>query len=70
MQSVLFGIASYAAWAIATALVVVVIGILLVPVVSIATFVLYLYLMWKAYNGEEYEIPVLGKFAREQINKR
>lgn len=70
MQSIIFGIAAYAAWAIATALVVVIVGIILVPIVSITSFTLYLYLMWKAYNGEEYEIPVLGKFAKEQINKR
>lgn len=70
MQSVIFGVASYATWAIATSLVVVLIGILLVPAVSVAAFGMYLYLMWRAYNGDEYEMPVLGKFARDQINKR
>ena len=68
-QSILFGVASYVAWALATALVVAVIGVLLLPIVSIAVFVLWALLMWKAYNGERYELPVLGKIANEQTSK-
>jgi uncharacterized membrane protein len=68
-QSILFGVISYAAWVIATSLVVLVIGVFLVPVVSIAAFIYYALLMWKAYNGEFYELPVLGKIAKEQAHK-
>lgn len=68
-QSILFGVVSYAAWVIATSLVVLVIGVVLVPVVSIVVFIYYALLMWKAYNGERYELPILGKIAKEQVNK-
>lgn len=66
-QSILFGVAAVAAWMISTFLTVILIGVLLMPLVSIAVFVLWLVLMWKAYNNEEYELPVLGKMARDQI---
>lgn len=69
MQSILFGVAALVAQAIAGALVAVLIGILLVPLVSLTTFILWLILMWKAFNNQEWELPVLGKIAREQINK-
>ena len=68
-QSILFGIAVSVAWFIATSLIVVLIGILLAPLVSIGSLVLYLILLWKAYNGEMYELPYLGKIAKEQANK-
>jgi uncharacterized membrane protein len=69
-QSILFGVVSYAAWVIATSLVVLVIGVVLVPIVSVVVFVFYALLMWKAYNGESYELPVLGKIAKEQVYKK
>jgi uncharacterized membrane protein len=30
-------------------------------------FVLWLLLMWKAYNGAEWEAPVAGSFARKMV---
>lgn len=69
MQSILFGVASYLAYAISSALVVVLIGILLIPLVTVAIFVLWLLLMWKAYQGQEYELPVIGKIAKQQVYK-
>lgn len=36
------------------------------PVLGIATFLGWLLLMYKAYNGENLELPVLGAFARKQ----
>lgn len=69
MQSILFGVASFiASWA-AGMLVSVLIGILLVPFVAIASFVLWLVLMWKAYNNQEFALPFLGKIAKDQVNK-
>ena len=38
-------------------------------VLSLASFVLWIVLMWKAFNGEEYEVPYVGKIAREQLGK-
>ena len=68
-QSILFGIASYATWIIASSMLAVLIGFLLLPIVSISVFVYYALLMWKAYNNEMYEMPVLGKIAKEQAYK-
>lgn len=39
---------------------------LLWPVLGIATFLGWLLLMYKAYNGENLELPVVGGFARKQ----
>lgn len=67
MQSIMFGVAS-----IILSIVVPFIpllGLLLAPLIALATFVLWLMLMWKAYNNQEWELPVLGKMARDQINK-
>lgn len=68
MQALIFGLAVIVAQAVATALVPVLIGLLLLPLVGIGAFVLWLLLMWKAYNNEEYEIPYLGKIARDQLH--
>lgn len=69
MQSILFGIASFAASWIAGMLVAVLVGVILIPLVAIASFILWLFLMWKAYNNEEYALPFLGKIAHDQVNK-
>jgi len=36
----------------------------LVPLISVLSFVLWLLLIYKAWQGEEWEVPVLGKYAR------
>ena len=41
----------------------------LVPLVGIAGFVLWLFLIYKAWQGDEWEVPVLGKLARQFLNK-
>jgi len=38
-------------------------------VLSMAAFILWIVLMLKAFNGEEYELPYIGKIAREQLGK-
>jgi uncharacterized membrane protein len=68
-QSILFGVAVFAASILANMLIAVVIGIFIAPLVSLVAFILWLMLMWKAYNNEEYELPILGKIAHDQINK-
>lgn len=68
-QSIVFGIAAFILWQIASITTAVLIGVLLLPLVSIASFLLWLLLMWKAYNNEEWELPYLGKIARDQMNK-
>ena len=36
----------------------------MVPLISVLGFVLWLLLIYKAWQGEEWEVPVLGKYAR------
>ena len=36
---------------------------------SLVALVLWLFLMYKAFNNEEYELPVVGDIARKQIEK-
>jgi len=44
-------------------------GWLLALPINLAVGVLWVVLMVKAYQGEEWEVPVLGKIAREQVAK-
>lgn len=63
VQSVLFGLAAFIAFIVANMLISVLIGLLLVPLVSIAYIILWIMMMWKSYNGEKYYLPVIGKMA-------
>jgi len=36
---------------------------------SMVSLVLWLFLMYKAFNNEEYELPVIGDLARKQVEK-
>lgn len=47
-----------------------VIGWLLGIIVWIATGILWLFLMYKAYQGEKYKLPWAGDFAEQQVNKQ
>ncbi len=37
--------------------------------ISIVAFILWLLLMWKAFNGETYKVPFVGEIAEKQLNK-
>lgn len=69
MQSTVFGIVAIVAYVIAQMLIPLVIGLLILPFLSIGLFVVWLVLVWNAYNKKEFELPYLGKIAREQLNK-
>lgn len=43
--------------------------LVLVPLVGIVSFVLWLILIYKAWQGEEYEVPFAGKIARQLASK-
>jgi len=45
------------------------IGWVLSPLVMIVSFVLWLVLIFKAYQGEEFKLPVIGDFAKKQLEK-
>lgn len=38
-------------------------------ILSMGAFVLWLLLMWKAFNGEKYKLPYVGEFAEKQLAK-
>lgn len=46
-----------------------VIGWMLSPFVMIVGFVLWLVLIFKAYQGEEFKLPVIGEFAKKQLGR-
>jgi len=63
MQSIItFGILTILA-------IVPVVGLILSPLVMIVGFVLWLVLIFKAYQGEEFKLPVIGNFAKKQLGK-
>ena len=39
----------------------------LIPLTSLAGFVLWLVLMYKALQGERFEVPVIGKYAKKLL---
>jgi uncharacterized membrane protein len=41
----------------------------LVSLIGIVWFVLWLILIYKAWQGEKWEVPVLGKFAKQLAKK-
>lgn len=41
----------------------------LAPLVSVLSFVLWLLLIYKAWMGEEWEVPFLGAYARKFVKK-
>ena len=43
--------------------------LLFVPLIGIISFVLWLILIYKAWQGEKWEVPVLGKFAKQLAEK-
>ncbi|MFH0942962.1 MAG: DUF4870 domain-containing protein [Candidatus Beckwithbacteria bacterium] len=46
-----------------------VVGWLLSPVVMILAFIVWLMAIYKAYNGEDFELPIVGKLAKSQLAK-
>ena len=46
-----------------------VIGWLLWLILPVVVFVAWLFLMWKAFNGEKYKLPYVGDFAEKQLAK-
>ena len=45
------------------------IGWILSPFVMILSFILWLVCIVKAYQGEQFELPLAGEFAKKQLSK-
>ena len=46
-----------------------VLGWLVGLVLPFAVFILWIFLMWKAFNGERYKVPYVGDLAEKQLKK-
>lgn len=45
------------------------IGWALTPLILIVSFLLWLFLIFKAYQGEEFKLPIIGDFVQKQLEK-
>lgn len=45
------------------------IGVIISPLIGILGLILWLLLMYKAFKGERFKLPVVGDFAEKQISK-
>jgi len=45
------------------------VGLLLSLGFSVAGFVLWIYLMYRAWQGDEWEVPVVGTYARRMAER-
>jgi uncharacterized membrane protein len=73
-QSIIFWVAWVVFWKLLGILIsmVHVFALLLLPVyglIGLAGMLVWIFLMWKAYQGENFEIPVIGPLARQQASK-
>lgn len=66
MQSIVF---SVFAFALNMVLGFTIILALVLPILWVVEFILWLVLIYKAWQGEEWEVPVLGKFTRQFLGK-
>lgn len=44
-----------------------VVGLMLLPLIYLLEFILWIVLMYKAYKGEKFKLPVVGDFAEKQV---
>jgi len=67
-QSIFFNVAYIVIWILISFLTVLThgIGILLYPIIGLGFFVLWLYMMFSAYNNKRVKLPVIGDLAEKQ----
>jgi uncharacterized membrane protein len=46
-----------------------VLGWIVAALLSVVVFVLWIFLMYKAFSGEMYKLPYIGDLAEKQVNK-
>lgn len=46
-----------------------IVGLILSPIYTTVSFVVWLLLLWKTYTGEEYKLPYFGALAQRQLEK-
>jgi uncharacterized membrane protein len=60
LVSIVLGIIPFIGWMM---------SLIVVPILWLGSFILWLLLMWKAYNGEKYLLPYVGEIAEKQLEK-
>jgi uncharacterized membrane protein len=68
-QSILFGAVVYTLLTLIANLKLLFIGYILQPIATLGTFGIWMLLLWKAYQYEEYQLPFIGKISQDQVNK-
>ena len=68
-QSALFGMVSYILYWVASISLPALLGFPVYKFVSAAAILMWMFLILKAFAGDEYELPYIGKIAREQSKK-
>ena len=68
-QSTLFGRVSYILYWIASISLPALLGFPVYKFISAAAILMWMFLILKAFAGDEYELPYIGKIAREQSKK-
>ena len=43
--------------------------VIISPILSLVSFIIWLVLMWKAYSGEKYKLPYFGDLSDRQVAK-
>lgn len=69
MQSIIFGVAWFAVFVVISVLAAITFGLaglLYFPALFVAAL-MWAFLMYKAYQGEMYKLPMIGNFAEQQI---
>ena len=69
IQSIIFWVVALGISAIVDFLKTLYIGLIISPLFQLTLFICTLYLMYTAYNKQEYELPIIGKVAKEQAYK-
>lgn len=47
----------------------IIVGLALYPIILIAQVILWVFMMFKAFSGEQYKLPWFGDFAEKQLQK-
>jgi uncharacterized membrane protein len=65
LQAIFFGIADGVVWVVVNALPLGFLGLLVIPVFGLGSLGLWIYLMYTAYQGQQFKLPVLGDLAEQ-----
>jgi len=65
-QSIFFHIAFIIFWILLGMILPISVSLILSPLVGLAALVLWILLMWKAYQGQKLKLPVIGDLAEKQ----